>query len=112
METGGEDDPLNAVGDQGRSRGPYQIMEDYYNDAVQHDPSLRDGGKSYENVSGPGSMEYSRRVIQAYMNRYATETRLGHPATDEDIARIHNGGPNGYQKDSTLGYWEKVKKHL
>ena len=112
METGGHKDPLNAVGDQGRSRGPYQIMEDYYDDAVQHDPSLRDGGKRYKNVSGPESKEYSRRVIQAYMNRYATETRLGHPATDEDIARIHNGGPNGYQKDSTLGYWEKVKKHL
>ena len=46
METGGEADPLNAVGDQGQSQGPYQIMEDYYNDAVQHDPSLRDGGKS------------------------------------------------------------------
>ena len=112
METGGKEDPLNAVGDHGRSRGPYQIMEDYYNDAVQHDPSLRDGGKSYKNVSKSGSMEYSRRVIQAYMNRYATEARLGHPATDEDIARIHNGGPNGYRKDSTLGYWEDVKEHL
>ena len=112
METGGVADPLNAVGDNGRSRGPYQIMEGYYNDAVQKDPSLRDGGKSYDNVSGPGSMEYSRRVIQAYMDRYATGARLGHPATDEDIARIHNGGPNGYKRDSTLGYWEKVKSHL
>ena len=49
------------------------------------------------------------------MDRYATERRLGHPATDEDIARIHNGGPNGYKHDSTLGYWEEVKevkKHL
>ena len=87
-------------------------MEGYYNDAVQYDPSLRDGDKSYDNVSGPGSMEYSRKVIQAYMNHYATVDRLGHPATDEDIARIHNGGPNGYRKDSTLGYWEDVKKHL
>ena len=112
METGGVADPLNAVGDNGRSRGPYQISKAYYNDAVEFNPSLRDGGKSYENVSGPGSMEYSRKVIQAYMDRYATEARLGHPAKDEDIARIHNGGPNGYKRDSTLGYWEKVNSHL
>ena len=30
----------------------------------------------------------------------------------QDIARIHNGGPNGYRKDSTLGYWKKVKIQL
>ena len=112
VETGGLADPLNAVGDGGASLGPYQISRAYYNDAVQKDPSLRDGGKSYENVSGAGSKEYSERVIQAYMDRYATEARLGRTATDEDIARIHNGGPNGYKRDSTLGYWEKVKKHL
>ena len=48
-------------------------------------------------------------MIQAYMNRYATERRLGHPATDEDIARIHNGGLNGYRKPSTLKFWRKVQ---
>ena len=109
METGGLADPLNAVGDNGRSRGPYQIMEDYYNDAVQKDPSLRDGDKSYDNVSGAGSKEYSERVIQAYMDRYATEARLGRTATDEDIARIHNGGPNGYKRTSAFYYWIKVQ---
>ena len=109
VETGGKRDPENAVGDNGKSRGPYQIMEGYYNDAVEHDPSLLDGGKSYDNVHGQGSIEYPERVIQAYMNRYATERRLGHPVTDEDIARIHNGGPNGFRKCSTLKYWRKVQ---
>ena len=112
METGGECDPLNAVGDGGTSFGPYQIRRAYYSDAVQYNPRLQDGGKSFENVHGPGSYVYSERVIQAYMDRYATEARLGHTAMNEDIARIHNGGPNGYKRDSTLGYWEKVKKHL
>ena len=87
-------------------------MEGYYNNAVQKNPSLRDGGKSYANVHGPGSMEYSERVIQAYMDRYATERRLGHPATNEDIARIHNGGPNGYRMCSTLKYWRNVEAYL
>ena len=52
-------------------------------------------------------------VTQAYMNRYATKRRLnGRKPTDEDIARIHNGGPNGYRKPETEAYWNKVKKNL
>ena len=43
------------------------------------------------------------------MARYATEERLGRPVTLEDIARIHNGGPNGYKKQSTIPYWKKVQ---
>jgi hypothetical protein len=33
-------------------------------------------------------------------------------STDEKIARNWNGGPNGYNKESTLKYWKKVKSHL
>ena len=29
--------------------------------------------------------------------------------TAEVLARIHNGGPNGWRKESTLKYWHKVK---
>ena len=32
--------------------------------------------------------------------------------TNEKIARNWNGGPNGYKKQSTLKYWQKVKKLL
>ena len=46
------------------------------------------------------------------MDRYATEKRLGRPVTIEDIARIHNGGPNGYKKQATDVYWLKVKAQL
>ena len=112
VETGGERDPRYAVGDGGTSFGPYQIRRNYYFDAVQHNPHLQDGGKRFQSVMGAGSYAYSERVIQAYMDRYATERRLGHPATDEDIARIHNGGPNGYRRHSTLKYWRKVEAHL
>ena len=110
--SGGECDPRYAVGDGGTSFGPYQIRRAYYNDAVQYNPCPQDGGKSYANVSGPGSMEYSCRVIQAYMDRYATVAQLGRTATNEDIARIHNGGPNGFRKSSTLKYWKKVQAYL
>jgi len=112
VETGGERDPENAVGDGGASIGPYQIMWVYWFDAQQYDPSLSSNGNNYQNCKGPGSYQYSERVIQAYMDRYATRSRLGHTATNEDIARIHNGGHNGYKKSSTLAYWQKVERHL
>ena len=50
--------------------------------------------------------------LQAYMKRYATEARLGHAPTDEDMARIHNGGPNGYKNPATVAYWQRVQKYL
>ena len=46
------------------------------------------------------------------MGIYATEKRLGRPVTDQDRARIHNGGPNGWKSPATIGYWSKVKKFL
>jgi hypothetical protein len=36
-----------------------------------------------------------------------------HPnSTDEVIARNWNGGPDGYQQESTIKYWKKVKGNL
>jgi hypothetical protein len=32
------------------------------------------------------------------MQKYATKALLGHEPTVEDVARIHNGGPNGWKK--------------
>ena len=115
VETGGEYDPEVAIGDHGASIGPLQIQKGYYNDAVQFDPSLQSGqysGYTYRNCMGPGSFEYSKMVGNAYMARYATAKRLGHTPTDEDFARIHNGGPDGWRENTTLGYWHKVQAIL
>ena len=59
-----------------------------------------------------GSIVIADRVVRCYMKRYATPRRLGREATMQDIARIHNGGPNGYKKQATLKYWKKVEKIL
>ena len=32
--------------------------------------------------------------------------------TNEKVARNWNGGPNGYRKNSTLKYWDKVQNQL
>ena len=48
---------------------------------------------------------------KVYAHAWARKN-LYKPITYEVLARIHNGGPNGMSKDSTLAYWRKVRKHL
>jgi hypothetical protein len=103
VESGGND---NAVGDGGNAIGPYQIWNNYWKDAIEHQPSI--GGK-YEDCF---DLKYAEKIVNAYMDRYAIPRRLGHEPTFEDIARIHNGGPNGHKKKVTIPYWEKVQKAL
>ena len=44
------------------------------------------------------------------MKRYATKAQLGHEPTAEDVARIHNGGPNGWKKTPRVLTAEEKKK--
>ena len=96
----------DAVGDGGDSIGAYQIQYAYWKDATDFDKSI---GGSYQDCK---DSEYSRKIVLAYWSRYATITRVGEEVTDEDRARIHNGGPNGYKRNSTNKYWTKVKAVL
>ena len=84
--------------------GWYQILPDFWTDALEHDPSI---GGVYEDVAK--DKEYAEKVILAYWDRYAIINRLGRTPTNEDLSRIHNGGPNGYKKNATVKYWNKVK---
>ena len=95
-------DDLNAVGDGGDSIGCYQIQKCYWLDAKEF--SDLDG--TYLDCYNRG---YADRTVRFYMARYATERRLGREVTQEDVARIHNGGPNGYKKECTKKFWEKVE---
>jgi len=107
VETGGEpNEGRDAVGDNGQSIGPYQIQRAYWKDALEFNPSV--GGK-YEDVR---NKDYAERIMLLYWKRYATERRLGRSPTFEDLARIHNGGPNGHRRGATIPYWEKVQKQL
>ena len=59
-----------------------------------------------------GNRELSIWLCKKYTSMYATAERIGRVPTDEDVARIWNGGPNGYRRKSTEAYWAKVKKSL
>lgn len=56
----------------------------------------------------------SREITKLYLIHYGKRyTRLtGKPCTFEVLARIHNGGPNGWKKEATKSYWKKVQKVL
>ena len=99
VETGGEADPANAVGDGGRALGPYQIHRAYWIDATERHPELRALG--YQSVRDQAIAE---RVVLAYLTRYAPSWDL------LTVARIHNGGPRGHTKPSTLGYARRVER--
>ena len=99
VETGGETDPANAIGDGGKAIGPYQIHRSYWLDATAAHPDLRALG--YQSVRDQATAE---RVVLAYWHRYAPRYDL------DTLARIHNGGPKGYRKSATLEYAAKVKE--
>ena len=91
----------NAVGDSGNAIGIYQIWEDYHTDACMAGNISGEYLDCYNPV-------YAENVVVEYMKRYATERRLG-VVTPEKVARIHNGGPNGWKIGATEKYWDKVE---
>lgn len=92
----------SAVGDDLKSIGILQMQEAYVQDAAEF------AGEDWVHMDAIDELT-AIKIFRAYMARYATEERLGRPVTLEDIARIHNGGPNGYKKLSTIPYYKKVQ---
>ncbi len=102
IESGGND---FAIGDDGRAYGCLQMHAAYVQDAAEH------AGKDWIHEDAL-QRDVAIQIFHAYMDRYATKERLGREPTMEDVARIHNGGPNGWKKESTKKYYEKVKKEF
>ncbi len=106
VESGGDD---QAIGDEhltNKAYGCLQIRKPCVDDVN------RAHGTNYRPEDCLNNRELSIWICERYIALYATEKRLGREPTDEDRARIWNGGPNGYKKKSTEGYWRKVKKQL
>jgi hypothetical protein len=108
VETGHIADPNLAVGDHGKSRGPYQIMEAYYEDAKPFCRHLGVTLPSYDQTVV--SFTWSRLCVRGYWERYARKHVLANNL--EALARIHNGGPHGDTNSSTIAYWQKVRAQL
>lgn len=95
----------SIVGDKhlsAKAYGIFQIRQPYMTDVYP----MRRAEECMGNV--PLSLD----VVKKYIARYANENRLGRPVTDQDIARIHNGGPTGWKRNTTLIYWYEFKQKL
>lgn len=95
----------NAIGDNGLAYGCLQLHAAYVQDAAEY--ARQDW--THADAFDP---ETAKQIVRAYMARYATKKRLGREPTYSDLARIHNGGPQGFKKTATDKYWQKVKKKL
>ena len=94
-----------AVGDNGDAVGAYQIHEIYVDDVNMLCGDLF----TYEDRWDKAE---SRIMTNIYLRWYASRENLGREPTLEDAARIHNGGPDGWKKESTKPYWLKVKARI
>jgi len=97
VETSGRTGPI--LGDGGKALGPLQIHRAYHADA-------RIGG----DYSRCADLDYSKRVVSAYLQRYAPEAYS--KGDVETLARVHNGGPRGASKSATLSYAAKVRRAM
>ncbi|MBL8749483.1 MAG: hypothetical protein JNK78_10015 [Planctomycetes bacterium] len=102
VESSGRERPPD--GDGGKAIGPYQIWQIYWQDAIAAEPSI---GGSYEDCR---DRDYAERVVAAYMRRWVPEAWNAGDA--EVIARVHNGGPRGFENPKTDRYWDKVRSRL
>ncbi|MEO6709553.1 MAG: hypothetical protein ABI054_02550 [Planctomycetota bacterium] len=100
VESGGEPNAgRDATGDRGRAIGPFQIHRAYFQDSGV-------AGR-FEACREP---EFARQVVLGYWERWCPEALESRDAMT--LARVHNGGPKGAQRSSTLPYWRKVESIL
>lgn len=104
VECGDVTDPPD--GDGGKAIGPYQIHHGYWRDAAFHAAANGRGSSIYGGHGNCRMENYARRVVTEYLNRYAPGALRRHLFWH--AARIHNGGPNGDKKRSTMGYADRV----
>jgi hypothetical protein len=102
-----ESNDRDIIGDNGRAHGILQIHQIYIDDVN------RVYNTSYT-IKHARDRKLARVIVAKYLRywgkRYCTLT--GNKISYEVLARIHNGGPKGYTKKSTIKYWLKVNKQL
>ena len=90
-----------------RAIGAFQLWKIYIDDVNR----FSDKKFKYEDRY---DINKSKEIVIIYLKYYGKryERITGKTATYEILSRIHNGGPNGWKKDSTIKYWNKVMKVL
>ncbi len=98
VESGGNP---RAIGDHGRSVGILQISR-----VVVADVN-RITGTRYKWPSDCFDPQTSVKICEAYLSHYG-----GNDASDQRLARIWVGGPEGNRKAKTVSYWRRVRANM
>jgi len=100
-----------AVGDYDsigvpKSYGILQIQQ------IAIDDVNRKYGTSYTHQDA-FDIECAEEIFELYIQMWTThlEKKQGRQATEEDIVRIWNGGPQGWRRNSTLKYLKKYREY-
>lgn len=96
VESGGRPE---SVGDGGAAIGAYQIHAEVIDDVNRVD------GTHFVWPDDCVDPEKARDICARYLRIWGS--RLSNP-TIESLARIWNGGPNGWRKKQTVAYGERV----
>lgn len=72
-----------TIGDNGAALGPYQIHRAYFKDS-----------KIKGDYSQCADLAFSRKVVTAYLQRYAPKAWAAGESGCEVLFRTHNGGPS------------------
>jgi len=105
--TESSNNPKVADGDQGKAKGILQIWKVVIEDVNRVYKTKYVHADAYV-VSK--AEDICRKYLTHYGNYYSKQT--GKPATDDILARMWNGGPDGYKQSSTLSYWNRVQSYL
>ena len=98
VESGGSTS-LAINGDNGRAGGPLQIHPCVVDDVNFYCDTNYTYADRYD-------LEKAKEIARLYINWWLKINR------EEIAARIWNGGPRGWEKESTEKYWEKVRNGL
>ena len=92
-----------AIGDNGKAYGCLQIWSIVVRDVNRVYHTKYTHKQMFDRYT---SCEVTELYLMYWGKHY--EKKTGKKATNEILARIHNGGPQGYKKEATKKYWKKV----
>ena len=98
---------VDAVGDGGKAIGILQIHACVIVDVNRvHGTSF-----SLDDRENP---DKSLDIAYLYLSHWGKsyQRKTGNAPTTETLSRIWNGGPNGWKKEATVKYWNKVNNQL
>ena len=104
VESKGKD---NAVGDHGDAVGPLQIHQEVVSD---YNRWMKTNLKHENMFDRKTAIEVCKKYLSVYGREYIKKT--GELPSVETLAKIWNGGPNGWKNPKTEAYSAKVLAYL